>query len=246
MHYNTLDIQARLKALNFDPGPIDGKNGPKTKAALVRAGGLKSIFTHSSGLHRIIMHWTAGASGVTEIEREHYHVIIGSDSRVYLGRLRPEANSNTSDGIYAAHTLNLNGGSIGVALDAMAHAKERPFDAGTNPITNDMLSKFYEEIATLCIVYKIPLSKWSVLTHAEVQPTLGVRQNNKWDITWLPGMTKPGDPVEVGNVLRMGIRAAINRQSATSSPVTTEETVVDHRKFLVNIYDQISNYLEDN
>lgn len=34
MIYRTLDVQKRLKALGFDPGPIDGKTGPRTLRAI--------------------------------------------------------------------------------------------------------------------------------------------------------------------------------------------------------------------
>lgn len=34
MSASTLDLQRRLKALGFDPGPIDGKRGPRTIAAV--------------------------------------------------------------------------------------------------------------------------------------------------------------------------------------------------------------------
>jgi len=57
-----------------------------------------------------------------------------------------------------------------------------------------------------------------VLTHAEVQPTLGVRQRGKWDITWLPGMEAPGDPIDVGDVLRAKISAALGQGEAVSMP----------------------------
>jgi hypothetical protein len=209
MKFSTRDIQARLHALGFDPGAIDGIYGKRTDEAVKEAEAKrpgKSLF-HSSGLHRVHLHWTAGAYGDIAMERKAYHVLILHDGRVVMGDYAPEANADTSDGHYAAHTRAANSGAIGVSLDAMGGAQERPFNAGPYPITETQLKRAALEIANLCETYDIPVTKYSVLTHAEVQPTLGVKQRFKWDVTWIPGMTSPGDPVEVGNVIRQMIRA---------------------------------------
>ncbi len=42
-------------------------------------------------------------------------------------------------------------------------------------------------VEIFCEVFSLDAEK---LSHAEVQPTLGIRQNAKWDISWLPGMDK--------------------------------------------------------
>ena len=39
--------------------------------------------------------------------------------------------------------------------------------------------------------------------------TLGIVQRWKWDITWLPGMDQPGDPIAVGNRLREMVRCEL-------------------------------------
>ncbi|KZL21971.1 N-acetylmuramoyl-L-alanine amidase [Pseudovibrio sp. Ad37] len=213
MTYTTRDIQARLAALSYDPGPIDGLDGPKTKAAIAEALKARNVkrveeLFHRSGLHRIILHWTAGADGLIELERQHYHIIIDRSGRTHAGALKPEANANCLDGRYAAHTRALNTGSIGVALDAMSGAIESPFDPGKYPITQVQVQALAETVADLCETYQIPVSPYSVLTHAEVQPTLGVKQRSKWDIAWLPDMTEPENPVDVGNKLRSLIATA--------------------------------------
>lgn len=213
MGFSARDYQARCLALGIDPGPLDGVWGQKTKAAVQKAmdqAGVSSAedLFHPSGLHRVVMHWTAGAYGEIALERRHYHRLIMPSGRVISGDLMPEANADCSDGSYAAHTRALNTGSIGVSLDAMGGAKQSPFDPGAWPITDAQIKALAEEVADLCATYDIPVSRWTVLTHAEVQPTLGVRQRSKWDITWVPGMDRPGDPVEVGDMLRDRIRAA--------------------------------------
>ena len=86
-------------------------------------------------MKRIIMHWTAGPNNPTNLDREHYHFIIDGAGKVHSGKFAVAANVKFAKGAYAAHTLNLNTGSIGVAVAAMAGAVERPFSAGTHPIT---------------------------------------------------------------------------------------------------------------
>ena len=206
MTYSVRDVQARLNALGYDVGGVDGINGPRTKRAFRQAKvDLGSVF-HKSGLHRVHIHWTGGAYGDIALERAHYHVIILDNGKAVMGDLKPEANANCRDGQYAAHTRAANSGAIGVALDAMGGAVESPFNAGKYPITEKQLKRMAVEVANLCDTYEIPVTKWSVLTHAEIQPTLGIKQRWKWDITWLPGMTKPSDAIEVGNMIRDMIR----------------------------------------
>jgi N-acetyl-anhydromuramyl-L-alanine amidase AmpD len=206
MEFSVRDLQARLNALGYDAGVVDGIKGNKTKTAHQAAKNNRAVIFPKHGLHRIHLHWTAGAYGDNALERKSYHVLILDDGRTILGDLKPEANVDTSDGQYVAHTRMANSGAIGVSLDAMGGAIERPFSAGQYPITQKQLAKMALEVANLCDTYGIPVTKWSVLTHAEIQPTLGIRQKWKWDITWLPGMDKPGDAIEVGDVLRDMIR----------------------------------------
>lgn len=158
-------------------------------------------------LKRIVMHWTAGGNNANHLDRKHYHEVVEGDGKRVKGNLLPEANINTGDGNYAAHTRRLNGGSIGLAMCGMSGAQEVPFKEGAYPILHKQVSAFVEMVAEYADTYDIPITRRTVLTHAEVQPTLGVRQNGKWDITWLPGMRRPGDPIAVGDELRALIDA---------------------------------------
>lgn len=208
---DTRAMQAHLSALGFNPGPIDGLDGKRTRSALeeaMAAKGVKSLsgLYDSSGLYRIHWHWTAGAEGLIDLEAEHYHFIIMGDGEVRSGNLMPEANGDPIRGEYAAHTLNANTGAIGIAIDAMAGAQERPFKWGSNPITEAQIESLCRLTAKLCKRYAIPVSRFSTLSHSEVQPTLGIRQRWKWDINVLPGMTAPGDPIEIGDKLRARVR----------------------------------------
>jgi N-acetyl-anhydromuramyl-L-alanine amidase AmpD len=156
-------------------------------------------------MKRIIIHWTAGTHNVSKTDKKHYHYIIGGDGVVVSGNMPVSANESTKTP-YAAHTRGANTGSIGVAFAAMRGAKERPFSAGKYPITEKQVEAMTRLVADLCEQYNIPVTPQTVLSHAEVQPTLGIKQRGKWDVTWLPTMDKVGDPVDVGNALRQMVR----------------------------------------
>ncbi len=91
----------------------------------------------------------------------------------------------------------------------MSGAVERPFRSGTAPITGAQLTALAALCRTLSARYSIPVTPRTVLTHAEVQPTLGIVQRGKWDVTWLPGMAAPGTAVETGDRLRALITAPV-------------------------------------
>ncbi len=158
-------------------------------------------------MKRIIWHWSAGTHTVSELDRQHYHFIIDGDGKVHKGLFPVAANVKPERGRYAAHTLDCNTGSIGIAVAAMAGAVESPFSAGKYPITPaqvDALAALYRDLGRQ---YGIPVTPETMLSHAEVQPTLKIKQRGKWDISWLPGMDKPGNPIAVGNKLRAMVKA---------------------------------------
>lgn len=171
-----------------------------------------------SQLQRIVLHWSAGTHIVSALDRQHYHFVVAGDGTVYDGNHAPEANEKPVTGKYAAHTLNCNTGSIGVAVAAMSGAVDRPFTAGKHPITDAQVEALVALCAKLCARYGIAVNRRTVLSHAEVQPTLGIAQRGKWDIAWLPGMDGPGDPVAVGDMLRECIAAAMGSAQTVTLP----------------------------
>lgn len=173
-----------------------------------------------SGLKRIVMHWTAGTYTASGLDRKHYHFLVDGKGEVVPGIHPPEHNIDVSKGNYAAHTLNCNTGAIGVAIAAMGNASEHPFVSGVYPITAKQVDVFVKVVANLCKAYGIEVTRKTVLTHAEVEPTLGIKQRGKWDITWLPGMEKPGDPVKIGDHLRERILAEQGRSPFVAAPET--------------------------
>lgn len=207
MTFTVRDTQARLAALGFDPGPIDGLRGANTNAALREAldeigGKVAADLFGVERLHRIHWHWTAGAYGPIRVEIKAYNGLVDQHGNRFDGKHRFEAQARYQVGRAASHTLNGNTGAIGLAADAMAGAQERPFEVGSAPMTEAQLWELCAWTAELCALYWIPISPYSTLSHAEVQPTLGIRQRWKWDIRWLPGMESVGDARAVGNRLR--------------------------------------------
>jgi len=137
-------------------------------------------------MERIVVHWTAGAHKASALDREHYHLLIEADGTVVQGKPTIDLNQRPAKKGYAAHTLNCNSGSIGVSLCCMAGAVEAPFNAGVAPMTKTQWDALPHILAELCRFYQIPVTPQTVLSHAEVQATLGIKQRGKWDITRLP------------------------------------------------------------
>lgn len=168
-------------------------------------------------MKRIILHWTGGNNTAGMIDRNAYHYIITGSAEVVEGEFSVDDNIDISDRYYAAHTKDLNTGSIGVSLAGMHGATEHPFQTGDYPINKRQVEAMVVLVAQLCRTHNIPVTGRTVLTHAEVERVLKVRQRPKWDITWLPGMTRPGDAVLVGDALRERIRL---KMTGVKSPRT--------------------------
>jgi len=205
-------LQHALLGLDYDPGPADGIDGPRTRAAAALFGkrGAPAPALGAIGLTRIIWHWTAGTYAVSATDRRRYHFIIDGDGTVAAGDRKPEDNISAADGHYAAHTLGANTGSIGIAVAAMHGARERPFDAGAYPIKTVQIDALVRLSADLARRYGIKPTPTTMLSHAEVEPTLGIKQSGKIDIAWAPWVTAPIDPVKIGNILRARVAAFLN------------------------------------
>lgn len=136
-------------------------------------------------MKRIIVHWTAGQHKASALDREHYHFLVEGDGTVIEGTFPVAANESTVDGHYAAHTKGCNAGSIGVSMCCMVGARQQPFVAGPAPMTLPQWNAMVGLVARLAVQYRIPVRPDTILSHAEVQGTLGIAQRGKWDISRL-------------------------------------------------------------
>ncbi|WFU89459.1 N-acetylmuramoyl-L-alanine amidase [Rhizobium sp. CC1099] len=153
-------------------------------------------------MSRVILHWSAGAHKCSELDKEHYHIIVEGDGNVVRGDHTISDNVTSADGDYAAHTRNCNTGSIGVSMACMAGAIESPFNPGKFPMTETQWNRAIEVIAHLAAFYHIPVTDKTILSHAEVQRNLGIQQNGKWDVARLPFDPKTVGAKDCGDKLR--------------------------------------------
>ena len=137
-------------------------------------------------MKRIILHWSGGAYQPNTKDLKHYHRLIDGNGNIHIGRFPIEQNEKPlKRGQYAAHTYRCNSDSIGVAFCAMFGARDVQ-DIGNYPIREIQWDAMVRLVADLCEEYQIPVTRETVLSHAEVQPTLGIKQKEKWDITFVP------------------------------------------------------------
>jgi N-acetyl-anhydromuramyl-L-alanine amidase AmpD len=160
-------------------------------------------------MKRIIVHWTAGTNKAGTTDLLHYHYLVQGDGTVVPGIYPVSANERLRGSAYAQHTRGTNEGSIGVSMCGMYGATEQPFKAGKYPITKKQWDRMILLVADLARKYKIPVTPKTILTHAEVQGTLGITQKNKWDITRLPWDSSRKGAKVIGDYLRDGVKLAM-------------------------------------
>lgn len=198
----------------------DGVAGPLTIAALQAAtaknqpakgaGSVPVDWMPAAQMKRIIVHWTAGAHRASGLDRGRYHLLIEGDGKLVRGAASIELNDGCGAKTgYAAHTLNCNTGSIGVALCCMAGATESPFTAGAAPMTPKQWDALPAVLADLCRRYSVPVTPQTVLSHAEVQGTLGIMQRGKWDISRLAFDQTVRGAQACGDLLRAGVTSLL-------------------------------------
>lgn len=222
MSFYLRDLQIKLQNKGYYQGTVDNLWGPLTRKAMEAWGPsgtdldaptlppepgnvIPSMWLPVCQMKRVVVHWTAGGPNVSSVDKEHYHIIVDQENKLHKGDESIADNVSTSDGDYAAHTRNLNTGSIGIALTGMLNAVQSPFNPGPYPIKLEQWRIAARAVAELIHFYKIPLTPETVLQHGEVQKTLGVPQAGKWDIMALP-WDPTLSPSQVANLFRAEVR----------------------------------------
>lgn len=204
------DYQGRVNGIFNQPKlVVDGMDGPSTRQGIadamakLRVRRKQDLFDR--GVRGVVWHWTAGANGLIELEKDAYNFLTDTKGNIYDGNstIAEQVMYDWRKGIGASHTKSMNTGWIGISQDAMAGAEEtNPITWGSHPITWEGIDAMLKHTAELHEEYGFPISRWTTLSHAEVQPTLGIKQRWKWDYKVLPGDTVARDPIEVGDILR--------------------------------------------
>ena len=173
-------------------------------------------------MKRIHAHWTGGSYKANQLDKQHYHEIIEGDGKVVFGNHPIAANSSKSSrasGTYAAHTLNANTDAIGISVACMGGPGVTEKNFGKYPMTEVQFEKMCERIAHLCTVYDIPVTPKTVLSHAEVEPNLGIKQRGKWDFTVLPFKPELKGAKACGDYMRTRVLAYMSPKETQVIPV---------------------------
>jgi hypothetical protein len=139
----------------------------------------------SGAIRRVIAHWSAGTHTPSDLDRQHYHLLIDAEGKLHRGLHSIAANVDCADGRYAAHTRGANTGAIGIALCAMGGAIRLPFRPGKWPITRVQWNSLLLACADLCDFYALEPTPTRLLMHCEAGKFLGARQLGKWDVSVL-------------------------------------------------------------
>lgn len=181
-----------------------------------------SAWLPKAKMGRIHVHWTGGAYKANAIDLKSYHVLIEGDGKVVRGKPSIAANEAPGKAGMAYHTLNANTGAIGVSMCCMGgkDVQEEPFRAGKWPLTREQWGAMIQVVAELAHAYQVPVTAKTILTHAEVQPRLGIRQRNKWDITRLAFDRTVRGYNAVGEKMRAEVMLALKKLSTAPKVIT--------------------------
>jgi hypothetical protein len=184
-------------------------------------------------MSRIHIHWTAGGHKANATDKRSYHVLMEGDGKLVRGDRPIDANQQGSRKTPASHTFNANTGAIGVSMCCMGGkgVRENPFEAGRFPMTRAQWDKMVEVVVSLARRYGIPVTSKTILTHAEVEPNLGIKQRGKWDISRLAFDPAIIGAKAVGDRLRREVAIALDQVSPAPGDVISEDLIP--RKFRV-------------
>ena len=172
-------------------------------------------------MNRIVWHHTGGTYTPNGTDKRAYHRLIDGDGQVHDGVFTIEANApgQIRRGAYAAHVWNLNTGSIGLSICAMGQGVWSDPSGGRWPVKPVQVDALVAQTVRLSRAYGIPVNGRTVLSHAEVEPTLGVKQRNKWDFDYPVRAVQSRDPVAIGDELRQEVMRAMGGAGVAPQPV---------------------------
>ena len=185
----------------------------------------------SVAMKRIHVHWTAGGYTANSTDKNAYHILIQGDATLVRGNKSIAANAAGSGLPQASHTKNANTGAIGVSICSMMQAVESPFSAGPAPLLLVQWQRMVAVVADLADFYGIPVTPVTILTHAEVQPNLGIQQNAKWDIVRLPFLPAVVGHKAVGDKLRLEVAQVLDGVQPGIGPIPQDMRLPRFRVF---------------
>lgn len=216
----------------FDPGMEESVFAdsplPRHIGSIAMTSTIPNAWMPAANMSRIHVHWTAGGYRANATDRNAYHILIEGDGKLVRGERSIKANEAGSGLKQASHTRNANTGAIGVSMCCMAGAREQPFDAGNSPMKREQWDTMVAAVASLTRRYGIPVTPKTILTHAEVEPHLGIRQNGKWDITRLAFDESVRGRAMAGDRMRLEIAVALD--AAEREPVPSGRSLPDDMK----------------
>lgn len=159
--------------------------------------------------NRITAHHTGGPYTPTGKDLASYPICIDGDGRSHQGIHPLDANSadrQLTAGDYYAHTWKLNSGNFGIAVCCMGKGAWDDPRGSTRFFPHPrQIDALIREAAKWCAELKIPVTGRTVLSHAEVEPVLGVKQKQKWDYDYQIRNTAGRDPVAIFDEIRQEV-----------------------------------------
>lgn len=191
----------------------------------------------TTGINRLIMHHTGGGLVPSAYDLTRYHGATDVFGKHHEGKFPISANragAPLASGKYAAHCKNLNSGSAGETLAGMAQAQWGNPYAHKHFFSARQVDAFILRCAIVCVQYRLSIGRRVTLSHAEVEATLGVDQEAKWDFDYNPfgPDAKPQgtrDPLAIGDMLREKLDHAMKRAKTIveNKPTDTYAPVIE-------------------
>ncbi|MCP4902581.1 MAG: hypothetical protein GY906_36925 [bacterium] len=183
--------------MSFPPSLSDLPAPPRRVILHWTAGRHLASWDEKKHYHIVIEHNDQGTEDPSD---DAAHIAAGTPIERNMRDLRgvPTIMDDPQRG-YAPHTARFNSYSIGVSLAGMRGAIDRRedddgvlhprslVDPGTTPITRLQVLSMIGLCVSLSALYNLEVSEDTFFTHFEAQYIHGVKQKQKWDITWIPG-----------------------------------------------------------